>query len=158
MPTRIFVHGLDSSNQGTKATFFREHYPDMILPNFPGSLEERMRILRDVLEGKSDIVLVGSSFGGLMATLFTLENEERVKRLILLAPALNLVGSEAYGGREISIPTWIYQFPLRPLKTLAANSSRTSPLLNWMTTIISTPPSETFRGTSYFHEKYVSAQ
>jgi len=108
MPTRIFVHGLDSSNQGTKATFFREHYPDMILPNFPGSLEERMRILRDVLEGKSDIVLVGSSFGGLMATLFTLENEERVKRLILLAPALNLVGSEAYGGREISIPTWIY--------------------------------------------------
>lgn len=106
--TRIFVHGLDSSSKGTKGTFFRENYPDMILVDFPGSLEQRMAILTDVLKGKEEIVLVGSSFGGLMATLFTLDNEERVKRLVLLAPALNLVGRGTFNGRRIEVPTWIY--------------------------------------------------
>lgn len=126
-PTRIFVHGLESSNRGTKASFFREHYPDMILPNFPGSLDERMQILTNVLEGKSDIVLVGSSFGGLMATLFALKNEKRVKRLVLLAPALNLVNSKTYSGKEISIPTWIYHgtkdevIPLVAIKNLSGD-------------------------------------
>ncbi len=108
MATRIFIHGLDSSSKGTKGTFFRQHYPDMIIPDFPGSLEERMGILTDVLEGKSDIVLVGSSFGGLMATLFALDNEERVKRLVLLAPALNLAEPGTFDGRSITVPTWIY--------------------------------------------------
>jgi len=106
--SRIFVHGLDSSSKGTKGTFFRKHYPDMILPDFPGSLEKRMKILNDVLRGKNEIILVGSSFGGLMATLFTLDNEERVKRLVLLAPALNLVDPGTFNNRVIQVPTWIY--------------------------------------------------
>ncbi|RLB43340.1 MAG: alpha/beta hydrolase [Deltaproteobacteria bacterium] len=124
--TRIFVHGLDSSNQGTKATFFRQHYPDMILPNFPGSLEERMEALERVLQGRSNIILVGSSFGGLMGTLFALDNEERVRRLVLLAPALNLVEPETYEGRLISVPTWIYHgtgdevIPIEVIKDIGA--------------------------------------
>ena len=124
--TRIFVHGLDSSNQGTKATFFRQHYPDMILPNFPGSLEERMEALERVLQGRSNIILVGSSFGGLMGTLFALDNEERVRRLVLLAPALSLVEPETYEGRLISVPTWIYHgtgdevIPIEVIKDIGA--------------------------------------
>lgn len=124
MVTRIFVHGLDSSNKGTKATFFREYYPDMILPNFPGSLEERMQILREVLDGKRDIVLVGSSFGGLMATLFALEHEERVRRLVLLAPALNFADQSSLAGKVLSVPTWIYHgtkddvIPLQDVKNI----------------------------------------
>jgi pimeloyl-ACP methyl ester carboxylesterase len=34
-------------------------------------------------------VLVGSSFGGLMATVFAIVHENQCSRLILLAPALN---------------------------------------------------------------------
>ncbi|MBW1667771.1 MAG: alpha/beta fold hydrolase [Deltaproteobacteria bacterium] len=106
--TRVFLHGLESSNQGTKGVFFREKYPDMIIPNFRGALEQRMQKLSRVLSGKSDIILVGSSFGGLMASIFAMENEERVKGLILLAPAINLIEFSAYTKRRISTPTTIY--------------------------------------------------
>jgi predicted esterase len=103
---RIFIHGLESGNQGTKSVFFREKYPDMVIPHFTGPLEERMRSLRRVLSQKTGIILVGSSFGGLMATIFAMENEERVERMILLAPAINLV--EFAGSKSIWVPVSIY--------------------------------------------------
>ncbi|MBN1833536.1 MAG: alpha/beta fold hydrolase [Deltaproteobacteria bacterium] len=108
MTVRIFIHGLESSNQGTKGLFFKREFPDMIIPNFPGTLQERMRKLNRTLSKQSGIRLVGSSFGGLMATLFALENESRVERMILLAPALNLMAFSDARERESSVPTWIY--------------------------------------------------
>ena len=68
----IFLHGLESSNMGTKSVFFRERFPDMLLPNFDGSLEKRMKRLYGILRGKSEILFVGSSFGGLMASVFAM--------------------------------------------------------------------------------------
>lgn len=108
MRVRIFIHGLDSSNQGTKAVFFREQFPDMIIPYFIGPLEDRMKSLRSVLSEKTGIILVGSSFGGLMSAIFAMENETRVERLILLAPAINLVEFADYRARSVSVPVWIY--------------------------------------------------
>ena len=80
----------------------------MLIPNFPGNLEERMEKLNTILSGKSGIILVGSSFGGLMASIFALEHEARVKKLILLAPAINLMDPSLYGNRTVSAPVWIY--------------------------------------------------
>lgn len=108
MAVRIFIHGLESSNKGTKGLFFKKEFPDMIIPNFPGTLQERMQKLNKTLSKKSGIRLVGSSFGGLMAALFAMENESRVDRVILLAPALNLMGFSNARERETSVPTWIY--------------------------------------------------
>ena len=108
MPLRIFIHGLESNNQGTKAVYFRKHFPDMLTPNFPGSLDERMADLRTLLSGKRDITLVGSSFGGLMASIFVIENEPRVKRLVLLAPAVNLMEFSPYRDRKIQVPVHVY--------------------------------------------------
>ena len=108
MAFRLFIHGLDSSNQGTKSVFFRERYPDMLIPNFSGPLEERMSKLRGLIEGKEDLLLVGSSFGGLMATLFAMEQESRVERLVLLAPAINLMPFTPHPGRTLELPVWIY--------------------------------------------------
>jgi len=105
---RIFIHGLESDNKGTKSIFFRQHYPDMIIPHFVGELSERMKKLEEVLSGHTGIMLVGSSFGGLMASIFTMENEPRVDKLILLAPAINLMELSDYRLREISIPVLIY--------------------------------------------------
>lgn len=85
----IFIHGLDSSSGGTKASWFKEHYPEMIIPDFAGTLAERLTSLNAVLAGYDNLTLIGSSFGGLMATIFLLENVERVRQVILLAPALN---------------------------------------------------------------------
>jgi pimeloyl-ACP methyl ester carboxylesterase len=108
MPLRMFIHGLESNNQGTKAVYFRKNFPDMLTPNFPGSLEERLAKLRSLLSGESDIFLVGSSFGGLMASIFAMENEPRVKRLILLAPAINLMEFSPYRDRTLQMPVHIY--------------------------------------------------
>lgn len=105
---RIFIHGLEGSNKGTKSVFFREKFPDMILPTFTGTLPERLSKLDDVLSGKSDIRIVGSSFGGLMGALFAMENEKRVKNLILLAPAIHIIRSAPVKPRKISLPVSIY--------------------------------------------------
>ncbi|MEJ2726050.1 MAG: alpha/beta hydrolase [Deltaproteobacteria bacterium] len=108
MAVKIFLHGLESSNQGTKGRFFQERYPDMIIPNFTGPLVERMEKLKGVLSDEKGITLVGSSFGGLMAAMFALENEPQVDRLILLAPAINLLSSMNYKGKNISVPAWVF--------------------------------------------------
>jgi pimeloyl-ACP methyl ester carboxylesterase len=123
--TRIFIHGLESSSQGTKGVFFREKFPDMIIPDFKGGLPERMDKLKDILSGKSGIRLVGSSFGGLMGAIFSIENASLVDRLILLAPALNLMEFVDYCERRVSTPAWIYHgtsdevIPLEVVKRVA---------------------------------------
>jgi pimeloyl-ACP methyl ester carboxylesterase len=108
MSVKVFIHGLESSNQGTKGVFFKEEFPDMIIPNFPGTLQERMEKLNEILSGKSGIRIVGSSFGGLMAAVFAAEHENRVDKLILLAPALNLMEFSDYHQKKLSLPVWMY--------------------------------------------------
>ena len=131
---KIFLHGLDSSSQGTKAVFFRERYPDMLIPDFSGTLEERMQTLEGILSDRPGLRMVGSSFGGLMATLFAMQHEPRVERLVLLAPAINLLGSSGYPERPISVPVQIYHgthdevIPLGEVKTVAR---RIFPLLTF---------------------------
>ena len=130
MPTKIFIHGLESSNQGTKSVFFRKRYPDMILPHFTGELQERMKKLKEILSGMSDIMLVGSSFGGLMASLFAMENESMVKRIILLAPAINLIKFVNQNSKIISTPVCIYHgtedtvIPLTEVEPVAKKTFR----------------------------------
>jgi len=105
---RIFIHGLESSNQGTKAIFFRDKYPYMILPTFEGPLTERMGKLNRILLGKSEIRIVGSSFGGLMAALFAMENPSQVARMVLLAPAIHMMDSAPGKKDTVAIPVSIY--------------------------------------------------
>ena len=105
---RIFIHGLESSNKGTKSVFFREKFPDMIIPTFVGSLPERLSKLDEFLLDQSNIRIVGSSFGGLMGALFAMANESRVKSLVLLAPAIHMIQYAPGRTRKISIPVSIY--------------------------------------------------
>ena len=132
MALRMFIHGLESNNQGTKAVYFRKNFPGMLTPNFPGSLDERMAKLRALLSEKSDILLVGSSFGGLMASIFAVENEPRVKRLILLAPAINLMEFTPYRETKLQIPVHLYhgrQDEVIPLEEVQSVASRVFPHL-----------------------------
>jgi pimeloyl-ACP methyl ester carboxylesterase len=107
MALRMFIHGLESNNQGTKAIYFREKFPGMLTPNFHGPLDQRMARLREILSGQNEILLVGSSFGGLMASIFAMENEPSVRRLILLAPAINLMEFTSYRQKKIVTPVHI---------------------------------------------------
>jgi predicted esterase len=124
-PTRAFIHGLESSSRGTKGSYFRERYPDMILEDYPGSFSERMQKLEDRLAEKESVILVGSSYGGLMAAVYACLHEERVKKLILLAPALHLEPYRPYGKKQLHMPIAIFHglrddvVPLEDIRAIA---------------------------------------
>ena len=97
MDNIIFIHGLESSGKGFKGRFFRKLFPECLTPNFEkydekGSvhdlLKKRMAQLSKLLEKKEPWVIIGSSFGGLMASVYTCKFPTKVARLILLAPFL----------------------------------------------------------------------
>lgn len=100
----IFLHGLDSSSQGTKGLFFETNFPHIVRPDFDGNLEERLHQLEKICAGKNNLTFIGTSFGGLMATCFALKNLQRVSKLILLAPALNY-GDYRVPEMMLTIPT-----------------------------------------------------
>jgi pimeloyl-ACP methyl ester carboxylesterase len=122
---RVFIHGLESSSQGTKGAFFRERYPDMFIEDFSGTFAERMRMLESLLAEKDHLVLVGSSYGGLMAAAYACLHEERVHRLVLLAPALHLEPYRSALNKKLSVPAAIFHgvhdevVPLDAVRTVA---------------------------------------
>lgn len=99
-----FLHGLESTGNGTKGKFFGNHFPDILRPDFEGSLSARLEQLGMLCNEAKNITLIGSSFGGLMASCFAESNRERVSRLVLMAPALNF-GNYTPPIRPIEIPT-----------------------------------------------------
>ncbi len=107
-PTKAFIHGLESSSQGTKGLFFKEKFPDMIIEDFSGPFEKRMDTLNHLLLKKKELILVGSSYGGLMAAVYTFNNATKVRKLILLAPALNLEEFKPYLNKKSNIPVTIF--------------------------------------------------
>jgi pimeloyl-ACP methyl ester carboxylesterase len=106
--TLVFIHGLESTSQGNKAQYFRKLFPQMIIEDYTGDFITRMRKLNRVLDGRDNLILVGSSFGGLMAARFALNNEPRVRKLILLAPALNIEGFADAVTKQLQIPVILY--------------------------------------------------
>jgi pimeloyl-ACP methyl ester carboxylesterase len=80
----------------------------MIIKDYQGSLAERMNVLRKRLDGQENLILVGSSYGGLMAALFACASPERVRRLVLLAPALHLAEFAPCLDRKIALPVSLY--------------------------------------------------
>jgi pimeloyl-ACP methyl ester carboxylesterase len=122
----IYLHGLESSSQSGKARQFAEIFPGMVTPDFTGSFEERMQQLKPILGRKKNWTIIGSSFGGLMGTVFTCEHPTQVRKLILLAPALLRDHFAAYLNLEtVSVPTVIVHgtaddvVPLEPVRELA---------------------------------------
>ncbi|HEU20066.1 MAG TPA: alpha/beta hydrolase [Deltaproteobacteria bacterium] len=106
--TRVFIHGLESSSQGTKGVYFKERYPDMIVEDYPGTFRQRMDKLNTLLKQRDTVILVGSSYGGLMAAVYACENEEKIKKLILLAPALNMEEFHSCLKKTLSLPVIVY--------------------------------------------------
>jgi len=122
----IYLHGLESTSQSGKARQFAEKFPGMVTPDFSGSFEERMKQLKPILGRKKNWVIIGSSFGGLMGTVFTCEHPTQVRKLILLAPALLRDHFAPYLNLEpVSVPTIIIHgtaddvVPLEPVRELA---------------------------------------
>lgn len=124
-PTGVFIHGLESSSRGTKGVFFRERYPDMIIEDYFGSFSRRMEKLEGLLTREDHLILVGSSYGGLMAAVYACLHEEQVKKLILLAPALHLEPYHPWLQKKLSMPMVLFHgrqddvVPLAPVRAIA---------------------------------------
>jgi pimeloyl-ACP methyl ester carboxylesterase len=102
----IYLHGSDSNSNSGKARLFRQWFPGMLTPDFSGPFEERMAQLHTILSDQTGWTLIGSSYGGLMGTIFTLDYETRVRKLILLAPALTLNPLASLPNpKPVSVPT-----------------------------------------------------
>jgi pimeloyl-ACP methyl ester carboxylesterase len=102
--TTYFLHGLDSSGRGTKGRFFARNFPKVVCPDFSGPLPDRLGQLKKLCQNEQQLILIGSSFGGLMATCFAAEHHSKIIRLILLAPALNFDDYHP-PARKLPIPT-----------------------------------------------------
>lgn len=89
-PQVFFFHGLESAPHGRKFHALAEHF-DVESPDFQGMhIDERLEKALALTEGMSDLVVVGSSYGGLLAALLYLEVPERFFGYVLAAPALML--------------------------------------------------------------------
>ncbi len=104
----IFLHGLEGSGSGHKGCYFAQRYPEMLRPDFSGDLSSRLAQLATVVAAAQNLVLVGSSYGGLLATVFAQRNPSRVRRLVLLAPALNFPEFAAAGGEQVAVATHLF--------------------------------------------------
>lgn len=121
----IFLHGLEGSSQGVKASLLRGLFPGMLTPDFNGGLDERMQALSAWLGEETGWTIVGSSFGGLMGVLFTCQRPAQVRRLVLLAPALVWPDFASAPPAPVDTPTVLYHglrdaiVPLEPVRRLA---------------------------------------
>ncbi len=122
----IFLHGLESSSQTHKAGVIRAIFPELIVPDFSGPLAARMEALYPILDEQDGWTLIGSSFGGLMAAIYTCQFPHRVRKQVLLAPALTLPDFAPFTEHEpIDVPTTIIHgrqddvVPPGPVKAIA---------------------------------------
>jgi len=117
MKNIIFIHGLESSGKGFKGIYLKNLFPDILTPNFEkfkknitleNLLKMRMGQLDLILKESKSWTIIGSSFGGLMATLYAIRNSDKIERLILLAPFLATPMLQRDDLSPLTIPTIIF--------------------------------------------------
>jgi len=90
MPQLYFFHGLESGPHGQKYHLLKNEFPELESPDFQGmDLDQRLAKAEEITRGHYGLVLVGSSFGGLLAARLYNLYPERIRGLVLLAPAVH---------------------------------------------------------------------
>jgi pimeloyl-ACP methyl ester carboxylesterase len=105
----LFIHGSESNSQTYKAQVLRRLYPDLIVPDFTGPLGVRMAHMEAIIGDQTGWTLIGSSLGGLMAAIFATKHPDQVRKLVLLAPALNLPEFTKHLPKPVNVPTILIQ-------------------------------------------------
>ena len=92
----VYLHGLASGPQSSKAQFFAKRFGEMGVPfeaprldegNFEGLTVSGQLKVVDQAVASGPVVLMGSSLGGYLAALYAAKHVSKVERLVLLAPA-----------------------------------------------------------------------
>jgi pimeloyl-ACP methyl ester carboxylesterase len=110
----IYLHGFASSPKSTKAVFFGERLarlghavdvPDLEEGDFRGlTITRQLAVVRRAIaRAPGEIALIGSSMGGYLSLLAAAE-EPRVRRLVLMAPAIDMKArwSTRYGAEKLA--------------------------------------------------------
>ena len=95
----IFLHGMESSPRGTKATYLGEHFGAISPALRHLRLTEQVDATQQIL-GEKPAVIVGSSLGGLAALGLANRCPERISLLILLAPAVGTFSQASFAEEE----------------------------------------------------------
>lgn len=86
----FFFHGKESGPFGTKYDALSERF-SVDSPDFRGmDISKRLKKAEHLTRHMEDIVVVGSSYGGLLAALLYSNHPDRFKGYVLLAPAFHL--------------------------------------------------------------------
>jgi len=101
----LFCHGLESGPHGSKYKALVAAGYTVVSPDCRGmGLEERVAVVAPILEAEEALVVVGSSFGGVVAVLAALKTGKKLKGLVLCAPAL--------GHAKVPLETLVVPFPV----------------------------------------------
>lgn len=101
----LYLHGFTSSPKSYKAVYFNQKYqeigitlnildfnqPDFVNLSLTRQIDQVSQIMED--NPHQQFILIGSSFGGLTANWIGDKYTDRIKALILIAPALNFAKS-----------------------------------------------------------------
>jgi uncharacterized protein len=112
----IYLHGFASSSQSNKATYLGQRFrdageeflaPDLNLPGFSTLTVTRMlEQTHALIAGRDDVTLIGSSLGGFVAVNAAAKWPGQVKRLVLMAPALDFSGEGFTGPGGATLSQW----------------------------------------------------
>ena len=124
-----FLHGLETGPHGAKYQALRRLIPDIMAPDCEGifDIDARLAVIERELTGRNELLLVGSSFGGLAAVLLASRHPERVAGCVLCAPAVQ--GLDLAQLRSLPAETVIIhgrQDEIVPLAASAALAARFS--------------------------------
>ena len=88
--TTVLAHGLEGSPNGTKAKALRDAGFALICPDCRGLiLEQRIKLVEPYIISSESVLLIGSSYGGLVALALAAAHPQHIGGLLLCAPALH---------------------------------------------------------------------
>ncbi|MEB3226132.1 MAG: YqiA/YcfP family alpha/beta fold hydrolase [Synechococcus sp.] len=91
MTRTLYLHGFASSPQSRKAQYFAENIPGLLIPDLNQEDFGSLTISRQLEQIQPLLIepsyIIGSSLGGLTAAILAEQFPERVRKIILLAPA-----------------------------------------------------------------------
>lgn len=102
----LWAHGLEGKPDGHKVTWLRAEGFDFEAPDARGmNLAQRVALYEAATRGRSDILLAGSSYGGLTSAWLATRWPERFRALLLLAPALGRREPPADAADPFTLPS-----------------------------------------------------